>query len=202
MRSAKAPGIRAARPMRLSDDKERRHQERHILAIVLTLVVVAVWEYFIGRPVQLRPGKRRPASSRSRSRCSQQQALAADRHPRPAAGGTASAPASLQGTNETEGRFTPAVPMRWPPAIAVKIDTSRLIGSINLTGASIDDLLLRGYREDVLDPTSPQCRACSRRCGAPIAARRSRHTIVSTTVPCCPRSSAWKTSRVPRPRYW
>ena len=119
-----------------------------ILAIILTLVVVAVWEYFIGRPMQLRQEEaaRQQQITQQVQQQQQQQTATA-----PAAG-AGSAPASLQGTNGLR-QFTSRA-----DAVAagnrVKIDTSRLIGSINLTGASIDDLSLRGYRE-TLDPTSP-----------------------------------------------
>lgn len=44
----------------------------------------------------------------------------------------------------------------------VAIDTPSLLGSINLSGARIDDLLLKNYRE-TLDPTSPMIRLLSPR---------------------------------------
>jgi YidC/Oxa1 family membrane protein insertase len=114
-----------------------------IIAIVLSMLVLFGWQFFVAGP-QLQ-------------RAQQQQEIAA-------AQAAAAAPVPTPATTvaATPGPAEAAVSNTVYPdratAIAatqrVTIDTEDLHGSINLTGARLDDLELKQYRETV-DPTSP-----------------------------------------------
>jgi YidC/Oxa1 family membrane protein insertase len=107
-----------------------------ILAIVLSMIVLFGWQYFIAGP-QL-------------ERAAQQQAQQAEAQTTLA---TPDQPAEAQPAATGAGRFETR-----EAAIAaserVAINTDDLAGSINLTGARIDDLKLKSYHETV-DPDSP-----------------------------------------------
>jgi len=112
-----------------------------ILAIVLSLVVLLGWQYFVAQP-QL---ERQQAEL-----LAQQEAEAAKASP----DGVAPVP-------DSPGSTPGAVPSAGGQSLAmtrdaalgasgrVTIDTPRLSGSINLTGARVDDLRLKDYRETV-----------------------------------------------------
>ena len=126
-----------------------------VLAVVLTLLVVVVWEYFIGQPMQRRQ------QEEARLQQQVQQAQQAQQQ-QPAATPTPGVPGGVGGQKQFASR---------EEAVAgstqrVKIDAQRLIGSINLVGGLIDDVALRGYRE-TLDPASPNVDLFSPR-GTPV----------------------------------
>jgi YidC/Oxa1 family membrane protein insertase len=123
-----------------------------ILAIVLSLLVLVVWQYFIGFPQMEK--QRQEAALKQQQQQSQVQTpgqpATADT-PTPQGGvqpqlpGQGAAPTvSQQLTREAVLGATPRV----------KIETPRLSGSVALKGAAIDDLSLTRYHETV-DPTSP-----------------------------------------------
>ncbi len=119
-----------------------------ILAIALSLAVLIGWNFLYLRPMA--------------ERARQQQAIeAAHNPPKPV---TASeSPSSKPGAAETAG--APAITGPGGVSYAtreaaieasprVKIDSPALLGSINLKGGRIDDLVLRDYKETV-NPNSP-----------------------------------------------
>jgi YidC/Oxa1 family membrane protein insertase len=112
-----------------------------ILAIVLSMLVLFGWQFFVAGP-QLEQAQRQAELA------AQQQAAADGTPVAPTAPGQAAMPAT-DGTQSFGSR---------EQAIAasqrITIETGDLEGSINLTGARIDDLRLKQYRETV-DPASP-----------------------------------------------
>ncbi|CAM5772798.1 membrane protein insertase YidC [Labrys miyagiensis] len=140
-----------------------------VLAIFLTLVVVVVWEYFIGQPMQ----RRQELAAQQQQ---QQQATQQAQQPAPASGtSTSNVPGATTGQRQFASREDAVASSQ-----RVQIDSQRLIGSVNLTGGLIDDLALRGYRE-TLDPASPNVKLFSPR-GTPIQAA-DHHTIVENHGP-------------------
>lgn len=115
-----------------------------ILAVVLSMIVLFGWQFFIAGP-QLEQAQRQAEIAAQQRAEAEQLAV-----PSTTADGTAVAPAS--------GTDTPRAFTDRATAVAaserVTISTADLEGSINLTGARIDDLLLKQYRETV-DPDSP-----------------------------------------------
>jgi YidC/Oxa1 family membrane protein insertase len=142
-----------------------------ILAIFLTLVVVAVWEYFIGQPMQ----RRQELAAQQQQRQQQQQVAQQQQQTTAPAANGASAPGVSTGARQFASREDAVASSQ-----RVQIDSQRLIGSINLTGGVLDDLALRGYRE-TLDPNSPNVKLFSPR-GTPIQAA-DHHTIVENHGP-------------------
>ncbi|MFL6826228.1 MAG: membrane protein insertase YidC, partial [Bradyrhizobium sp.] len=123
-----------------------------ILAVILSGLVLIAWQYFYNMPQM---EKQRAA----------QQAQSEMAKPAPQ-GGSATTPSTAPqtGAGSAPSANAPAQPASAAPAVSrdtavaatprVKIDTPRLIGSISLRGARIDDLSLVQFRETV-DPTSP-----------------------------------------------
>jgi YidC/Oxa1 family membrane protein insertase len=123
-----------------------------ILAVILSGLVLIAWQYFYNMPQM---EKQRAA----------QQAQSEMAKPAPQ-GGSATSPSTAPqtGAGSAPSANAPAQPASAAPAVSrdtavaatprVKIDTPRLIGSISLRGARIDDLSLVQFRETV-DPTSP-----------------------------------------------
>ena len=115
-----------------------------ILAVVLSMLVLFGWQFFVAGP-QLERAQQQ-AEQRAAAEQAQAEQLAV---PATSADGTAAA-APAEAT-------TPAFADRASAIAAtdrVTISTADLEGSINLTGARIDDLQLKQYRETV-DPDSP-----------------------------------------------
>ncbi|SUA99663.1 Oxa1Ec [Pannonibacter phragmitetus] len=114
------------------------------IAIALSLVVLLGWQYFVARP-QLEQAQQ----------AAQQQAEA-QQAGTPAPGATPGAAPGTAGIPGSAGEATG--PLSREQAIAaaprVSIETPRLSGSISLTGARVDDLRLKDYRETV-DKDSP-----------------------------------------------
>ena len=113
-----------------------------ILAIVLSMVVLFGWQFFVAGP-QL-------------ERTQQQAQIAAEQAEAEAALATPAATADgTPGAVAADGTVTYADRAAAIAATSrITIDTEDLHGSINLTGARLDDLELKQYRETV-DPTSP-----------------------------------------------
>ncbi|MBK8082665.1 MAG: membrane protein insertase YidC [Devosia sp.] len=114
-----------------------------IIAIALSIVVLFGWQFFVAGP-QLEQAQKR-------SQIEAQQAAADQSLATPAStdGGSPAATTDAAGNATFPDRATAlaATPR-------VGIDTPALSGSISLTGARIDDLQLKEYRETV-DPVSP-----------------------------------------------
>ncbi|WP_316862298.1 membrane protein insertase YidC [uncultured Cohaesibacter sp.] len=119
------------------------------LAIALSFIVLLGWQYFVAGP-------RMEAERLRQEQLADQQATQTD-----AAGQTGqqtstapTAPGAAQATAQGSG----AVPLSSEAVLAksarIDIDTPKLTGSLNLTGARIDDLKLKDYRE-TLDDDSP-----------------------------------------------
>ncbi|HTM77175.1 MAG TPA: membrane protein insertase YidC, partial [Devosia sp.] len=115
-----------------------------IVAIVLSVVVLFGWQFFVAGP-QLQ-------------RAQQQQELAAAQQAADAALAVPANPATAGTPSVVPAPAGNAVYPDRAAAIAatarVTIDTADLAGSINLTGARLDDLELKQYQETV-DPSSP-----------------------------------------------
>lgn len=110
-----------------------------ILAIVLSIAIIAGWQFFYVKPMADKQAKEVQVQQ------AQEQTVT------PAVPGTnatgGQVPAAGQAATQTRDAALAASPR-------VKIDTPHLSGSINLKGAQIDDLHLVHYRETI-DPKSP-----------------------------------------------
>jgi YidC/Oxa1 family membrane protein insertase len=129
-----------------------------ILAVVLSGLVLLVWQYFYVAPTEKRreqaaqtqvvnPPAQNPATSPAPGNGS------------PPASGSAGAPPAPQVATGVPGQSPAAAPTQTREAAVaaaprVKIDTPALAGSIALKGGRIDDLSLKRFRETV-DPNSP-----------------------------------------------
>jgi YidC/Oxa1 family membrane protein insertase len=119
------------------------------ITIALSVLILTLWQVFYMNP--------RIESQREAAR------IEAEREQdKKAADGTTpgtQTPPAQQGTIPSTPGADGAAPAGRAQALAttgrVKIDTPSLGGSINLTGARLDDLRLKHYRETV-DPTSPE----------------------------------------------
>lgn len=104
-----------------------------ILAIVLSMIILFGWQYFFASPLFKKP-------------------------PEPPANVTQTQPGSTQQPGIAPGTQQPPAQVSRETALAasgrVKIDTPLVGGTINLTGAHLDDLHLKNYRQTV-DPGSP-----------------------------------------------
>ena len=116
-----------------------------ILAIVLSVLVLFGWQYFVAGPQLERAQRQAEIEAAQQQRDTSLATPAATGTP---AAGTAPA-AEAGGLAVFENRDAAVAAS---PRIA--IDTPALAGSINLTGARIDDIELKKYRETV-DPKSP-----------------------------------------------
>jgi YidC/Oxa1 family membrane protein insertase len=112
-----------------------------ILAIVLSIGVLFLWQYFFVPTPKQSPG----------TQTAEQQQQTEPGPPQPE-GGEASSGGAPQPEPLAEPTMTRAEALAQSPRVA--IDTPSLTGSIALTGARIDDLTLKDYRETV-EPTSP-----------------------------------------------
>jgi YidC/Oxa1 family membrane protein insertase len=121
-----------------------------ILAVVLSGLVLLVWQYFYVTPVE----------KRHADQAAQTQVVnppgAQNATPSQAAPGTPPAPQATPSASPPAQSTAPTLSREAAVAATprVKIDTPSLLGSIALRGGRIDDLSLKQYRETV-DPTSP-----------------------------------------------
>ena len=127
-------------------------QKNTILAIVLSALVLIVWQVFYGVPHmdKQKQIQQQQAQTQQPPAIPQQTPGASEPQRPPAPGTVPQAPSQAGGV--------PAQTMTRDAALAasprVHIDTPSLSGSISLKGARIDDLSLIKYRETV-DPNSP-----------------------------------------------
>jgi YidC/Oxa1 family membrane protein insertase len=135
-------------------------QKNTILAIVLSALVLIVWQYFVGIPQMEKQRQQQQQQQQAQQQQPQTQPLPAPGQPPTPQPGTTAQPSAPP----VPGQVTPPpVPTQAPvhtresvlaasPRVAV--DTPRLRGSIALKGARIDDLSLTQYRTTV-DLNSP-----------------------------------------------
>jgi YidC/Oxa1 family membrane protein insertase len=134
-------------------------QKNTLLAIVLSAVVLIVWQYFVGMPQMEK--QKQEALLKQQQQQQQQQIPQPGQPAAPAQPGQAGAPPAPGAAPGATPGATPGVPgvqATRETAIGasprVQIDTPTLRGSIALRGAQIDDIALIKFRETV-DPKSP-----------------------------------------------
>ena len=135
-------------------------QKNTILAIVLSALVLIVWQYFVGMPQMEKQRQEAQLKAQQQQQVQQKPGTPAPQPGAPAQPGAAPAPQTQTGVPPVPGQ-TPAAPSQQATREAVvassprlAVDTTRLRGSISLRGGRIDDLALTQYRETV-DPKSP-----------------------------------------------
>ena len=123
-----------------------------ILAIVLSLIVLLGWQYFVANPEIERQQAALQAQQEAEAARQTATGGANPDAPQPSASSSGNAALPAQGAGQ------PTVFANREQAVAankrVVINTPRLEGSINLSGARLDDLRLKDYHETV-DKSSP-----------------------------------------------
>src|SRR5918993_413825 len=131
-------------------------QKNVLIAIVLSAIVLIVWQYFVGMPQMEK--QRQEAQQQAQQRAQQQQPQQGQPIPTPDGRPQPQAPGTTPILPGQGGAPTPGAQMTREAVIAatprIRIETPRLNGSISLKGGRIDDLALIKYREKV-DPNSP-----------------------------------------------
>ena len=127
------------------------------LAIALSVLVMAAWQYFYAGPLYQREHQSQMQTSNAAPKKEAEPGAAAPGAPvatSPSLPGAATPPgspaASAPGTVDEVLAATPRV----------TIDTASIGGSIDLKGGKIDDIILKDYRETI-DPKSPNIRLFS-----------------------------------------
>src|SRR6202022_2469342 len=118
-----------------------------ILAGILSGLVLIAWQYFYNVPQM----EKQHAQSQTQAELQKATPQSAPGSTTPQSGSTPNAPAINQPASAAPVISRDAAIAATP---RIKIDTPRLIGSISLKGARIDDLALVQFRETV-DPASP-----------------------------------------------
>ena len=130
---------------------DQDNQKNLLLAIVLSVGVLLVWQVFYAGPKLKDDQERRQRIQQEQSQVKEQP------------GGPTTAPATAPGTVSQPGTAVPSAAPVAPVATRdaaietsprLRIETPSLRGSISLAGGRIDDLVLAKYHETV-DPTSP-----------------------------------------------
>jgi YidC/Oxa1 family membrane protein insertase len=114
-----------------------------LLAIVMSVVVLLGWQFFYGMPQM---EKQKQIAQQNQQVQSQQVPAGSTPAPGQPAGSAAPGAAATQALGTREEALAASA--------RVRIDTPRIAGSFALTGARIDDVSLKAYRETV-DPRSP-----------------------------------------------
>jgi YidC/Oxa1 family membrane protein insertase len=130
------------------------------LAIALSVLVMAAWQYFYAGPLYQREHQAQTQANTAPSSAppseTQPSTSATPGAPRPA---TATPPgAALPGAPAAAAPETVTAALAASPRVI--IDTPSIGGSIDLRGGRIDDIILRDYHETV-DPKSPNVRLFS-----------------------------------------
>ena len=120
-----------------------------LLAVVMSIAVLFAWQAFLApeQPQQTQQQQQTTGAPQPGAPATAPQPDAAGSPPQPG-GGQATAPSSAPAVSGASRKSALSASKR------VTIETPNLKGSISLTGARIDDLILRKYRETV-DPDSP-----------------------------------------------
>ena len=124
------------------------------LAIALSVLVMAAWQYFYAGPLYQRQHQ---AQLQAQSEAAQQ-----TREAEPAAGSaTKETGVSAPGAAVAPGAAaTESIPAALAANARVSIDTPSVAGSIDLKGGKLDDLVLKDYHETI-DKKSPLIRLLS-----------------------------------------
>jgi YidC/Oxa1 family membrane protein insertase len=123
------------------------------LAIALSVLVMAAWQYFYAGPLYQREHQSQMQANNAAPK-SEAEPSAAPGAPGASLPATASPPGGPAATaSETVGEVLAAT-------ARVTIDTPSIGGSIDLKGGKIDDIILKDYRETI-DPKSPNIRLFS-----------------------------------------
>ena len=131
--------------------------KKFILAIVLSVAVLVIWQVFVGAPAIEEERARQQEIAESQTAGDSGATPTPDTTPRitdttiPSvnpSGSPSAGSAPVPGLGRSRGELLGLSPR-------VAIDTPRLEGSLSLRGARFDDLQLKDYREE-LDPESPQ----------------------------------------------
>ncbi|CAH1662017.1 Membrane protein insertase YidC [Hyphomicrobiales bacterium] len=118
-----------------------------LLAIVLSVVVLLGWQFFYGMPQM----EKQKQAAQQNQQAQSQQAPAGSSAPPASTPGQPGASA-MPGAAATQAVGTREQALAASPR--VRIETPKITGSLSLTGARIDDVSLKAYRETV-DPKSP-----------------------------------------------
>jgi YidC/Oxa1 family membrane protein insertase len=123
------------------------------LAIALSVLVMAAWQYFYAGPLYQREHQSQMQANNAAPKSGAEPSVAPSvpGAPLPAAASPPGSPAAT--SPRTIGEVLAATPR-------VTIDTPSIGGSIDLKGGKIDDIILKDYRETI-DPKSPNVRLFS-----------------------------------------
>ena len=130
-----------------------KEHKNTILAVVLSILVVVVWQYFIGYPQMQKEREQAALKQQEQSQVQPgaTQPTAAQPGATPQAPGVPGVPNAAVPSAQAQAASREVVV---GSTARVPINTPRLGGSIDLKGGRIDDLTLTQYR-DTIDPTSP-----------------------------------------------
>ncbi|WFP76868.1 membrane protein insertase YidC [Mesorhizobium sp. WSM4906] len=120
------------------------------ITIALSVLILTLWQVFYMNP--------RMEQQREQARIEQQRAEAQKKEAggaNPTGAATSATPQGIPNTPGADGSAPANLQQALAATTRVKIDTPSLSGSINLTGARLDDLKLKHYTETV-DKNSPQ----------------------------------------------
>ncbi len=123
------------------------------IAIALSVLVMAAWQYFYAGPIQ----KQRQAQLQAQTEQTQQAASTASKEAGASTPGGATAPGGAAAPGVAA---TGSVPDALAATPRVAVDTPSVAGSINLKGGKLDDLVLKDYHETI-DNKSPLIRLLS-----------------------------------------
>ena len=126
------------------------NQTNTILAVALSIMVLIAWQFFYVSP---RVEEEKRVAEIQQQREATQSGTQANGEAADPNLPTTESEASIPGTNQT-GKSLKSRDAALSASKRVTIETDKLIGSVNLTGARIDDLKLKLYRETI-DPESP-----------------------------------------------
>jgi len=124
-------------------------QKNLILAVVLSAIVLIGWQLLVPRK---QPPAPPPAQEQQQPGTAQQQ-TGSQQSLEPSAGGPEMQSTQKQSVPGASGELTHSEALA--RSKRVRIETPKLAGSISLTGARFDDIVLKDYRETV-SPESPQ----------------------------------------------
>ena len=125
------------------------------ITIALSVLILAGWQYFYMGP-KMEAQRQAAQIEAQRSEASAQTAAPGSpaNVPTPAGGSTPTAQGAVPGVPGADGVSTATREQALDNSRRVKLDTPSLFGSINLTGARLDDISLKHYRLTV-DANSP-----------------------------------------------
>jgi YidC/Oxa1 family membrane protein insertase len=128
------------------------------LAIALSVLVMAAWQYFYAGPLYQRQHQAQTQANTQMQANTAAPTSAAEPGAAPGSPGATAPTVAPPGSPAAHGRETVSEALAASPRVV--IDTPSLGGSIDLKGGRIDDIILKDYRETV-DPKSPNIRLFS-----------------------------------------